>query len=141
MPRKRCLVKSCKPETGGFIFHIPESHVVGHEVRKKWLEVIEDGRINLLKKPENRNIIYGICHMHFTSESFLPASLNKDKMGRPLKKLALLPNAIPTVNVEPSANFSLDMDPLASEEYYEPIIEVLEKPQINIGSENLKKSR
>ena len=53
MPWKRCLVKSCKPQSGSFIFHIPESHVVGQEVRKKWLA---DERKDLLKKPENRNV-------------------------------------------------------------------------------------
>ena len=113
MPRKRCLIKSCKIETNEKlknIFCIPEEHVAGPEVRQKWLEVIDEARIDLLRTPRNINSVYGICHAHFTSDCFIPASDNMDKQGRPLKRPNLYPNAIPTIDI---GNASLtEVDPL-----------------------------
>ena len=91
MPRKRCLIRSCKNDTGRLIFHVPELHVTGPEVRKKWLEVIDPARIDLLRTPRNKTCVYGICYTHFTSDCFVPASMNKDKRGRPMKRLVLYP--------------------------------------------------
>merc|ERR1719433_2429559 len=40
---------------------------------------------------------YGICQNHFTIDSFIPASENKDNKGRQKKIMKLLPNAVPTI--------------------------------------------
>ena len=113
MPRKRCLIKSCKNHKGNFIFHVPELHVVGPEVRKKWLEVIDNARIHQIRKSPPGP--YGICQTHFTSDSFIPAS--KDSRGRLLKTLVLYPNAIPTLDIGNASLKEVDpleVDPLAS---------------------------
>ena len=93
MPRNRCLVISCKKESG-HIYRIPELQVVGPEVRKKWLEVINDKR---KYQVDVAKTTYGICQNHFTIDSFVPASENKDNKGRQKKIMKLLPNAVPTI--------------------------------------------
>ena len=118
MPRKCCLIKSCKLNSTHNIFKIPDEHVAGPEVRQKWLEVIDQDRIHLLRTPRNIKSVYGICSAHFSSECFIPASQNKDSKGRYLKRPNLYPNAIPTINIGNSTSFKevdpLEVNPLAS---------------------------
>ena len=126
MPSKRCLIKSCTNHKGKHIFRVPELDVVGPEVRKKWLELIDPARVLHVFKNSSP---YGICQTHFTSDSFQPAT--KDDKGRLRKTLLLFPNAIPTLDIgnaplkdenvslkEEKASLKeedpLDVDPLAS---------------------------
>ena len=94
MPSKRCLIKSCTNHKGKHIFRVPELDVVGPEVRKKWLELIDPARVLHVFKNSSP---YGICQTHFTSDSFQPAT--KDDKGRLRKTLLLFPNAIPTLDI------------------------------------------
>ena len=96
MPRKRCLVESCK-EPAKRVFRIPSEDVVGHEIRRKWLEIVDSDNRTNLGDP------YGICANHFSADCFEPDP--RDKQGRPLKKLVLRQNSVPTiVPIPPASN-------------------------------------
>ena len=88
-----CAVPGCNNAGGGgpkvSTFRLPDAPAQ----RKEWIERLNREGIT----PENSRV----CEVHFAKECFVPDEENLDPRGKPLKRKALKPGAMPSILLRP----------------------------------------